>query len=153
MNISRSLLAAALCVGLAVPVAAFAQQANQIDPTSGTVTGAPAGGAGRHHQRGLMRRAMNGITLTDAQKQQLQTLQQQYAQGHPAGSTPDPAAAKTFRASLLNVLTPDQQTQYLKNLDTLRKQHRDHRGSSVDPNPEPSGGPFAPDPSPTPSAT
>jgi len=99
-----------------------------------------------------MRRAMNGITLTDPQKQQIQTLRQQYAQDHPAGSTHDPTAAKAFRASLLNVLTPDQQTQYLKNLDTLRKQRRDYRAGRIDPNPEPTGGPFAPEPSPTPSA-
>jgi Spy/CpxP family protein refolding chaperone len=122
----RLLLTLSLCLGLAIPVAALAGQSDQTTPTSGTITGSSAiAPATQKHAPGLARKAMKGIALSDAQKQQIQSLVQQYSQDHPAGSPRDKDAAKALRASLLNVLTPDQQTQYLSNLATMRKHHKD----------------------------
>ena len=125
MKPSRFLLAASLCAAIVLPVIVSAQQADQTAPSSGTVTGTTSTDTTRpHHQPGLARRALRGVALTDAQKQQIQTLVQQYGQDHPAGSARDPQAAKALRASLLNVLTPDQQATYLQNLAKFRKRHK-----------------------------
>jgi Spy/CpxP family protein refolding chaperone len=159
----RLLLVGTLAVSLLGPAAGFAQQAQ---PQSGTVTGsdsapstqgAPGAQGGHGHGMGFMR-AMNGITLSDAQKQQIQQLQGQFQQTHPQGSAPDPQARKQLRQSVLNVLTPDQRTQFQKNMAQMRAAFQAHRAANGDnggneqpSNGGPGGGPFAPDASPSPA--
>jgi Spy/CpxP family protein refolding chaperone len=132
MNISRSILAGAAALAIALPLAVSAQTTTAAPATNATHAHAHGGG-------GLNRRAMNGINLSDAQKQQLLQLRTAYKQAHPKGSTPDPASRKALREQMLNVLTTDQRTQYEANV----KQARESRQNEVNP-----GGPFA---SPTPA--
>jgi len=87
-------------------------------------------------------RAMQGITLSDAQKQQIQQLQDQFQQAHPDGSAPDPQARKQLRQSVLNVLTPDQRTQFQKNMEQMHANFQHHGGD----------GTVAPDASPSPGS-
>jgi Spy/CpxP family protein refolding chaperone len=129
---TRILLPLALCAALASPVVVLAQQAAQTTPNAGTVAGH------RHFRPGLAHKAMHGITLSDAQRQQIRTLVQHYRQDHPQGSPRDPQAAKALRASMLSVLTPDQQAQYLQNLSTMRKHRRAQEGAAPQVSPTPS---------------
>ncbi|MDQ2992051.1 MAG: hypothetical protein M3R30_04430 [Candidatus Eremiobacteraeota bacterium] len=131
MNISRPILAGAALFALALPITAAAQ----------TTPGAPASTTahGHHAHVGLNGHALKGIALSDAQKQQFAQLRTAYRTAHPKGSTPDPTARKALRDQMLNILTPDQRTQYDANVKTMRES-RKHQ--------ENPGGPFA---SPTPS--
>lgn len=133
MNISRPILAGAALLALALPLTVAAQ----------TTPAAPASTtAHSHHSHGgLNGRALKGISLTDAQKQQFAQLRTAYTTAHPKGSTPDPTARKALRDQMLNILTPDQRTQYDANVRTMHEA----RKHQADP-----GGPFAsPSPSPT----
>lgn len=138
---TRSLIAGAAVLALALPLACNAQSA----PDSNT-TGAQAGA--RHHRGGMMQRFMTGITLSDAQKQQLQKLRDDFRTAHPQGQRPDRDAMKQLRQSMLDVLTPDQRTQFDANVKAFRAQHP--RGSRHD-GQGGAGGPFAPNPTPTPN--
>jgi len=135
MNISKPILAGAALLALALPLAVAAQTTPAAPTTNATA------GEHRHHGGGLNRMALRGITLTDAQKQQMMQLRTAYKTAHPKGSTPDPAARKALRDQMLGVLTPDQRTQYDANLKTLRADHK-----------RDGNGPFAPSASPTPGA-
>jgi Spy/CpxP family protein refolding chaperone len=121
MNFSRLLLPCALTAGLLGPIACAAQQ------SSGTVTGPAAGQQaapgeqGQHH--GGMMAMMRNLNLTDAQMQQIRTIRQQYRQAHPEGSPRDPQAEAAMRASIMNVLTPAQRTQFEQNMQAWRAQH------------------------------
>jgi Spy/CpxP family protein refolding chaperone len=133
MNISRTLIAGAAVLALALPLAVSAQT---------TTAPAPAAdGTHAHHGGGLNRHAMQGIKLSDDQQQQLLQLRTDYRKAHPKGSTPDPASRKALRDQMLNILTPDQQTQYQANIKQAREEHKHQT------NP---GGPFA-SPSPAPA--
>lgn len=136
MNISKPILAGAALLALALPLAVSAQTTTAA-PTTTTTT--ETEGAHHHHGGGLNRMAMRGITLTDAQKQQIMQLRTAYKTAHPKGSTPDPASRKALRDQMLGVLTPDQRTQYDANVKQLRAE-RKNAGN----------GPFAPNASPTP---
>lgn len=133
MNISKPILAGAALLALALPLAVAAQTT---PAAPGTTTTA---GEHRHHGGGLNRMALRGITLTDAQKQQMMQFRSAYKTAHPKGSTPDPAARKALRDQMLGVLTSDQRTQYDANIKQMRA-NRKNAGN----------GPFAPNASPTP---
>jgi len=133
MNISKPILAGAALLALALPLA-VAAQTTPAAPTTTTTAGEH-----RHHGGGLNRMALRGITLTDAQKQQMMQLRTAYKTAHPKGSTPDPAARKALRDQMLGILTPDQRTQYDANVKQMRE-NRKNAGN----------GPFVPNASPTP---
>jgi len=133
MNISKPILAGAALLALALPLA-VAAQTTPAAPTTTTTAGEH-----RHHGGGLNRMALRGITLTDAQKQQMMQLRTAYKTAHPKGSTPDPAARKALRDQMLGILTPDQRTQYDANVKQMRENHKNA-----------GNGPFAPNASPTP---
>ena len=123
MSINRFLGTAALAAALIIPTAACAQQATaQTAPT-----GAPAAGA-RHHRGHGWGGALKGITLSDAQKQQLKDLR---AQNKPTpGQTVDPATRKANREAMLQkveaILTPAQRTQFEQNLQQMRANRAGH---------------------------
>jgi Spy/CpxP family protein refolding chaperone len=134
MTISRFILTAALASALILPVATLAQVTPA--PTPYTM---PANGAGPGGQHGHgFGRAMHGITLSAAQTAQLKALHDQYRAAHPAGSPHDPQAEQQMRASMLNILTPAQRTQFEANLAQMRQghMHGSHTGGQ-DPQPTP----------------
>ncbi len=132
MKLSPFLLSGALAVAIGLPIVGCAQQAPaQSQP------GASQGAYGHHH--GGMR-WLQGVNLSDQQKQQIQTLMQQYRQAHPQGSQPDPQARKQLRDQVMNVLTPDQRTQVQNNMEKMRAQYQE-RGDNGAPPPSPTPAP------------
>jgi len=96
--------------------------------------GAPIGpGAAR------MGRMFEGITLSDQQQQQIETIVAQFRQAHPLGSRPDAQAREQLRQSILNVLTPAQQAQYNANRKRLEaeRQQRDSNAPFPEASPTP----------------
>lgn len=129
MKLSPFLLSGALAVAIGLPIVGCAQQAPaQSQP------GASQGAYGHHH--GGMR-WMQGLNLSDQQKQQIQTLMQQYRQAHPRGSQPDPQARQQLQQQIMNVLTPAQRTQAQANMEKM-KQERQEREENGTPAPTPS---------------
>jgi Spy/CpxP family protein refolding chaperone len=143
MNISRLFIGGLLACSLVVPIAGLAQVTPAPYPTSANAT--PPPGSRQHGHRGMFMEAMKGITLSDQQKTQIQQLMEQFRQQHPRGSPRDPQAMKQFHDALFNVLTPQQQTQFKANLQTIHERMGQHRIPGT-------GGPFAPTPSPVPSS-
>lgn len=135
MTISRPIVAAAAALALALPLAATAQTTPSTQPAAGAAEGH------HHHRGGFGGRALKGITLSDAQKAQMKQIRETYRAAHPEGSTPDPSARKAMREQMLGVLTADQRAQYEANVKQMRNERK---------NEPPQGGPFAPNPSPTP---
>lgn len=132
MKLSPFLLSGALAVAIGLPIVGCAQQAPaQSQP------GASQGAYGHHH--GGMR-WMQGLNLSDQQKQQIQTLMQQYRQAHPRGSQPDPQARKQLQQQVMNVLTPEQRTQAQANMEKMRQEREEQGG--------PNGAPPSPTPAP-----
>lgn len=120
MFIHRYLGTAALAAALIIPAAAGAQQT--------APAGAPPAGAHHHHRGHGWGGALKGITLTDAQKQQLKELREQ---NKPVpGQTVDPATRKANRAAMMQkveaILTPAQRTQFEQNLQQMRADRADH---------------------------
>lgn len=82
----------------------------------------------------MMEMMFNGITLTDAQKAQIDSISTSYRSQMPAmqrGSAPDPSARQQRRelmqkeqADIRNVLTPDQQKVFDKNMASMRGRRR-----------------------------
>src|SRR5215469_13721536 len=115
MKLSPFLLSGALAIAIGLPVAGCAQQSPaQSQP------GAQQQGAFGHHRGGM--RFLQGVNLSDQQKQQIKTIMDQYRQAHPAGSQPDPNARKQMRDQIMNVLTPDQRTQVQANMEKAKQQ-------------------------------
>lgn len=102
------LIPAGLAVALVLPAAVSAQTAPPHIPA--------APGAKAHHN-GFMR-AMRGLNLSADQQARIKALATQYHQAHPKGSAPDPQAREAFHASILSVLTTQQQTQLKANLQS-----------------------------------
>jgi len=142
-RISLAALAGAAILAGSATVAA-AQQATTPPPSA--QSGARAERGARSHQRG--ERAMfRGITLTDAQKTQLEAVRAKYrAEGkelraqmkasHEKGTRPDSALVARHRTLMENerndtraILTPDQRTTYDQNLAQLRDRMKTHRGA------------------------
>ncbi|MDP9111805.1 MAG: hypothetical protein M3M96_09255, partial [Candidatus Eremiobacteraeota bacterium] len=86
------------------------------------------GGGFRAQHAGMM----SGITLTAEQKMKIESLMAAFRQAH-RGSPPDAAARQAFHEQILQVLTPEQQAQFKANAQRMQR-----------------GGPFSPDPTPTP---
>jgi Spy/CpxP family protein refolding chaperone len=108
LTIPRFLGTAALLASLAVPVTALAQQG----PAPATATFAP--GARAHHGRhgGGLRKALQSLNLTPAQRTQ---IDQAFAQTRQANQNPDKATRKANRRQLRSridaILTPAQRAQ------------------------------------------
>ena len=119
MKLSPFLLSGALAVAIGLPIVGCAQQAPaQSQP------GASQGAYGHHH--GM--RWMQGLNLSDQQKQQIQTLMQQYRQAHPRGSQPDPQARQQLQQQIMNVLTPQQRQQAQANMEKMKQEREEHGG-------------------------
>ncbi|MDQ2664061.1 MAG: Spy/CpxP family protein refolding chaperone [Candidatus Eremiobacteraeota bacterium] len=116
MNVSRLALAGSLAAALAVPLAGAAQT------TPLTTPAGSAAPAARHHAG--WKRALAGIALTAQQQSSIQALTAAYHQAHPRGSARDPQAQKALHASILNLLTPAQQTQFKTNVAAMRSGER-----------------------------
>lgn len=96
--------------------------------------GGTGGGGGRGGAR-MMEMLFKGIDLTDAEKAQIDSIQTAYRAKMPAmtpGQAPDPSARAARRetmqketADLRNVLTPDQQKVFDKNVEEMRNRRRD----------------------------
>ena len=109
MSISRILGAAAFLASLAVPVTALAQQA----PAPAMATFAPdSRGQHGHRHGGGLRKALQSLNLTAAQKTQ---IDQALAQTRQANKNADKATRKANRTQLRSridaILTPAQRTQ------------------------------------------
>ncbi len=95
-------------------------------------------GGGRGGGR-MMAMLFKGIDLTDSEKSQVDSIQAAYRAKMPArtpGQAPDPSARAAMReimqketADLRNVLTPDQQKVFDKNVEDMRNRQRDRSGS------------------------
>lgn len=131
---NRLFTAATLAVAIVIPAAAYAQQPPAAAPNAAQT--APA--SGEHHRGGMMRGAFRGITLTDAQKQQIQQIMQQY-HGQMSNQTtpPDPATRRAnmekLRGQIENVLTPAQRTQFEQNIQNMRNHERQAPGPAATP--------------------
>lgn len=119
MSISRFLGTAAFLASLAVPVTALAQQA----PPTTAPTYAP--GARPHHGHrhgGGMRKALQSLNLTGAQKTQ---IDQAVAQTRQANQNADQATRKANRRQLRSridaILTPAQRAQLKASLRNGRR--------------------------------
>lgn len=132
MKLSPFLLSGALAVAIGLPIVGCAQQA----PAQSQPAASP--GAYGHHHGGM--RWLQGVNLTDQQKQQIQTLTQQYRQAHPRGSSPDPQAREQLRTQVMNVLTPAQRAQVQKNMQNM-KSEREEKGNGEAPPSSPSPSP------------
>ncbi|MBV8638099.1 MAG: hypothetical protein JO322_08420 [Candidatus Eremiobacteraeota bacterium] len=129
MKLSPFLLSGALAVAIGLPIVGCAQQAPaQSQP------GASQGAYGHHH--GGMR-WLAGVNLSDQQKQQIQTLMQQYRQAHPRGSQPDPQARQQLQQQVMNVLTPDQRAQVQANMQKMKQEHQEREENGAAPSPTP----------------
>ncbi len=91
-------------------------------------------GGGRGGAR-MMETLFKGIELTDVQKTQIDSIQAAYRAKMPArtpGQAPDPSARAAMRetmqketADLRQVLTPDQQKVFDKNVEEMRNRRRE----------------------------
>lgn len=91
-------------------------------------------GGGRGGAR-MMETLFKGIELTDVQKTQVDSIQAAYRAKMPArtpGQAPDPSARAAMRetmqketADLRQVLTPDQQKVFDKNVEEMRNRRRE----------------------------
>jgi Spy/CpxP family protein refolding chaperone len=133
MKLSPFLLSGALAVAIGLPIVGCAQQAPaQSQP------GASQGAYG-HHRGGM--RWMQGLNLSDQQKQQIQTLMQQYRQAHPRGSQPDPQARQQLQQQVMNVLTPQQRQQAQANMEKMKQEHKERGEENGSPAASPSPAP------------
>ena len=120
MSIRSIFISAALAGAIALPTAAFAQQA----PPAPASSAHPWGRQGHHHRGGFMH-MFRSLNLSDQQKTQIRQIMQQFRQAHPAGSQPDPQARKQMRDQVMNVLTPQQRQQ----LQTEMQQRHERAGN------------------------
>jgi Spy/CpxP family protein refolding chaperone len=124
---------AALAAALSLPIAVSAQQE---PPTA--VQQAPAGTQQatpkvyRHWSR-----LLNGVNLSNQQHQQIQSLLDQYAQAHPAGSPHVRGAGRQLRDQIFGILTQPQQAQVQQNMQQMRAQHQQRRQQMQQQNPPP----------------
>ena len=110
---------AALAAALSLPVVVNAQQAPQPPVTQQ----APAGTQATPKIYRRWSRLLNGVNLSSQQHNQIQTLLDQYAQAHPAGSQHVRGAARQLRDQIFGILTANQQTQVRQTMQSLRAQH------------------------------
>jgi hypothetical protein len=119
----------ALAVALAAPVGASAQQAQ---------AGQQPGASTRHHhttpsaakiQHRWMKR-FGHMNLSGDQQQRIQSMVEQYSQGHPAGSPIDRNASKELHRQIMGVLSSDQQNRYQQERQARRAQMQQRHGQS-----------------------
>jgi Spy/CpxP family protein refolding chaperone len=127
---------AALAAALSLPVVASAQQA----PAPPVMQQAPAGAQATPKVYRRWSRLLNGLNLSSQQHNQIQTLLDQYAQAHPAGSPRDRQASRQLRDQIFGILTPDQQAQVRQTMQNMRAQHQQRR-SQNEQNPAPGATP------------
>jgi Spy/CpxP family protein refolding chaperone len=98
--------------------------------TTGQLAYAQGGGAGDGAAR-MQAALFNGITLSSAQQTKVDSIEGAY-RSSAGGADVDRQQARASRqreaADLRSVLTPDQQTQFDKNLDAIRSRMRARGG-------------------------
>lgn len=111
---------------------------------SGTAPAQPTA-RGRHGHGGMQRGLLRGITLSTAQRAQLQTIRTRYRDerraarsagaGAVAGDTAAHGRGRAMRQRQLTeirgVLTPDQQATFDRNVTAVRAQHRQQRANAT----------------------
>ncbi len=117
---------------LAVAIAAVASAA------SAPVAMAQGGGGGGRGGARMMEMMMQGITLTDAQKAQVDSIQAKFQKEMPAmtpGNPPSDADRQKMmdlrqkqNAEIRAVLTDEQKTVFDKNMETMRSRRPGGRG-------------------------
>jgi hypothetical protein len=133
------LAAAALAAALATPLGASAQQ----QPPQQYQTPAHAGQTTTPSQAQIQRhwaKRFGNLNLSSDQQQHIQSLINQYAQSHPAGSPRDPGASRDLRHQIMGVLSDDQRNQYHQQMQARRAQMRG-QGDQMQQGPGPQGGP------------
>jgi opacity protein-like surface antigen len=99
---------AALLAALIAPMAASAQVAQP--PPAAQVQPARVSNPGQHAYHHWMKR-LSALGLSAQQQQQAQSILNQYAAQHPAGSPRNPGAARALHDQIFGILTPAQQSQ------------------------------------------
>ncbi|HET7551844.1 MAG TPA: hypothetical protein VFK04_11175 [Gemmatimonadaceae bacterium] len=110
-----------------------------VAPMANAQGGGETGGRGGRGGARMMEMLFKGIDLTDAEQAQVDSIQSAYRAKMPArtpGEAPDPSARAAMRetmqketADLRNVLTPDQQKLFDKNVEEMRNRRRSRSGS------------------------
>lgn len=113
---------AALAAALSLPVAVSAQQA-----PAPVMQQAPGGTQSTPKIYRRWSRLLNGVNLSNQQHDQIQSLLDQYAQAHPAGSQRVRGAARQLREQIFGILTPQQQSQVQQTMQQMRAQHQQMR--------------------------
>lgn len=120
----KLIVLAALTAALSLPVAVSAQQA----PPQPAMQQAPAGtqqATPKIYRR--WSRLLNGVNLSNQQHEQIQSLLDQYAQAHPAGSQRVHGAARQLHEQIFGILNQQQQAQVQQNMQQMRAQHQQRR--------------------------
>jgi hypothetical protein len=134
------LAAGAFAVALAMPLGVCAQQAQPQ-------------GAGAHHRNRtpneatMQRRWANrthDLNLSNDQQQRMQSLIDQYARAHPAGSPRDRDASRQLHQQLMGLMTSDQQNQYRQEQQARRAAMRQRRAQMQGQGPNGQGYPQGP---------
>ena len=112
-----------------------------VAPMANAQAGGGMGGGNRGGRGGarMMEALFKGIDLTATEKTQVDSIQAAYRAKMPAmtpGQAPDPSARAAMRenmqkenADLRNVLTPDQQKVFDKNVEEMRNRRRNRSGA------------------------
>lgn len=129
---------AALAAALSLPIAVSAQQAPPYPATQQAPAGAQQA-APKVYKR--WSRILNGVNLSNQQHEQIQTLLDQYAQAHPAGSQRVHGAARQLKEQIFGILTQQQQAQVQQNMQQMRAEHQQRRQQMQQQNPAPGATP------------
>ncbi|HLX26580.1 MAG TPA: hypothetical protein VKR05_06270, partial [Candidatus Cybelea sp.] len=109
------LAAGVLAAAVAMPIGAFAQQA-QPPATRSHSQSMPSEGRLQQHWA----KRLHKLNLSNDQQQRMQSIIHDYSQSHPEGSPRGHGAMRELRQQLMGTLTPDQQNEF-------RQQMRAHR--------------------------
>jgi hypothetical protein len=112
---------AVLLAALTLPAAVSAQVVQQ--PSAQTPA---AQGQAAHEYRRWTKR-LTGINLSAQQQQQVQSLLDQFASQHPAGSPRDEAGSHALRDRIFAVLNPQQQAQLQQTMQAMKAQQAQRR--------------------------
>jgi len=110
MSVHRHFWMLAVGCALAAPLAADAQTAPAPAPVTSPAAAGPA--APHHHRESAFFRALDTLTLTPDQQQQIQSIRtQEHAANAGADGDTRQANAAKMRDQIMALLTPEQKTQ------------------------------------------
>ncbi|MEO9263453.1 MAG: hypothetical protein ABI282_05120 [Candidatus Baltobacteraceae bacterium] len=124
MKPTKIVFAGALALAMALPVAAFAQQApDQAVPAASMQPGAPMSGAESHEHHAGMMQLFKGVNLTTQQHAKIRQMMDTFHAAHPEGSPPDATARQALHEEIMGILTPAQQAQVKANMTQMQLGH------------------------------